>query len=132
MTATACSRHWSKYRRTCVSSNDLVVPSHQGHHKQSLIVPLAALLLACRSLGADGVMVPLVNGKADAEQAVSYCLFPPQGQRSAAYPVRCEQYMTLPPGRASPDHFGVSACPPPRCMCHTANKDASRPPLVQQ
>jgi 2-keto-3-deoxy-L-rhamnonate aldolase RhmA len=33
-------------------------------------------------------MVPLVNSKADAEQAVSYCLFPPQGQRSAAYPVR--------------------------------------------
>jgi 2-keto-3-deoxy-L-rhamnonate aldolase RhmA len=40
-------------------------------------------------LGADGVMVPLVNTKRDAEQAVSYCLFPPQGQRSAAYPVRC-------------------------------------------
>jgi 2-keto-3-deoxy-L-rhamnonate aldolase RhmA len=34
-------------------------------------------------------MVPLVNSKADAEQAVSYCYFPPEGQRSAAYPVRC-------------------------------------------
>jgi 2-keto-3-deoxy-L-rhamnonate aldolase RhmA len=33
-------------------------------------------------------MVPLVNNRVDAEQAVSYCLFPPQGVRSAAYPVR--------------------------------------------
>ena len=46
-------------------------------------------MMLCCSLGADGVMVPLVNSKADAEQAVSYCLFPPEGQRSAAYPVRC-------------------------------------------
>jgi 2-keto-3-deoxy-L-rhamnonate aldolase RhmA len=36
------------------------------------------------SLGADGVMVPLINSKADAEEAVSYCLYPPQGQRSVA------------------------------------------------
>lgn len=43
----------------------------------------------CRSLGADGVMVPLVNSKAEAQQAVSYCYFPPEGLRSAAYPVRC-------------------------------------------
>eukprot|EP00879_Flechtneria_rotunda_P033798 GHRR01037585.1.p1 GENE.GHRR01037585.1~~GHRR01037585.1.p1 ORF type:complete len:116 (+),score=27.66 GHRR01037585.1:285-632(+) len=39
-------------------------------------------------LGADGVMVPLVNSRSDAEEAVSYCLFPPMGQRSMAYPVR--------------------------------------------
>eukprot|EP00775_Hariotina_reticulata_P005762 gene5762-6002_t len=39
-------------------------------------------------LGADGVMIPLVNTRAEAEQAVSYCYFPPEGQRSAAYPVR--------------------------------------------
>uniref|UniRef100_A0A383VZ87 HpcH/HpaI aldolase/citrate lyase domain-containing protein n=1 Tax=Tetradesmus obliquus TaxID=3088 RepID=A0A383VZ87_TETOB len=39
-------------------------------------------------LGADGVMVPLVNSKEDTQQAVSYCLFPPDGQRSVAYPVR--------------------------------------------
>lgn len=39
-------------------------------------------------LGAHGVMVPLVNSRADAEMAVSHCLFPPQGQRSVAYPVR--------------------------------------------
>eukprot|EP00882_Tetradesmus_deserticola_P031594 GHRQ01035734.1.p1 GENE.GHRQ01035734.1~~GHRQ01035734.1.p1 ORF type:complete len:268 (+),score=93.02 GHRQ01035734.1:101-904(+) len=39
-------------------------------------------------LGAHGVMVPLVNSRADAEQAVSYCRFPPDGQRSVAYPVR--------------------------------------------
>lgn len=49
---------------------------------------LLTYVLLCCSLGADGVMVPLVNGRADAEQAVSYCLFPPEGQRSAAYPVR--------------------------------------------
>jgi 2-keto-3-deoxy-L-rhamnonate aldolase RhmA len=29
-------------------------------------------------------MVPLINSKADAEEAVSYCLYPPQGQRSVA------------------------------------------------
>ncbi len=40
------------------------------------------------SLGADGVMVPLVNSRADAEEAVSYCYFPPEGQRSMAYPVK--------------------------------------------
>eukprot|EP00878_Enallax_costatus_P038289 GHUV01043481.1.p1 GENE.GHUV01043481.1~~GHUV01043481.1.p1 ORF type:complete len:149 (+),score=41.58 GHUV01043481.1:362-808(+) len=39
-------------------------------------------------LGADGIMVPLVNNRKDAEEAVSYCLFAPQGQRSVAYPVR--------------------------------------------
>lgn len=39
-------------------------------------------------LGADGVMVPLVNTRADAERAVSYCKFPPEGRRSASYPVR--------------------------------------------
>lgn len=33
-------------------------------------------------------MVPLVNTRADAEAAVSYCLYPPEGQRSVAYPVR--------------------------------------------
>lgn len=33
-------------------------------------------------------MVPLVNNRKDAEEAVSYCLFAPQGQRSVAYPVR--------------------------------------------
>jgi 2-keto-3-deoxy-L-rhamnonate aldolase RhmA len=33
-------------------------------------------------------MIPLVNTRAEAEQAVSYCYFPPEGQRSAAYPVR--------------------------------------------
>eukprot|EP00879_Flechtneria_rotunda_P019568 GHRR01020557.1.p1 GENE.GHRR01020557.1~~GHRR01020557.1.p1 ORF type:complete len:182 (+),score=47.94 GHRR01020557.1:2-547(+) len=33
-------------------------------------------------------MVPLVECRADAQQAVSSCLFPPAGQRSVAYPVR--------------------------------------------
>jgi 2-keto-3-deoxy-L-rhamnonate aldolase RhmA len=51
-----------------------------------LLVPVAC----AGSLGADGVMVPLINTKEEAEQAVSYCLFPPEGQRSVAYPVRCE------------------------------------------
>ena len=40
------------------------------------------------SLGADGVMVPLVNSRADAERAVAACKYAPQGERSVAYPVR--------------------------------------------
>jgi 2-keto-3-deoxy-L-rhamnonate aldolase RhmA len=52
-----------------------------------LLLLLLLLLPSC-SLGAHGVMVPLVNSRADAEMAVSHCLFPPQGQRSVAYPVR--------------------------------------------
>ena len=40
------------------------------------------------SLGADGVMVPLVNTLEEAKAAVSYCLFAPQGIRSAVYPSR--------------------------------------------
>ncbi|KAI8465997.1 MAG: Pyruvate/Phosphoenolpyruvate kinase-like domain-containing protein [Monoraphidium minutum] len=39
-------------------------------------------------LGADGVMVPLVYSREDAVRAVSYCKYPPEGLRSAAYPVR--------------------------------------------
>lgn len=52
------------------------------------VVVCSAVADFLHSLGADGVMVPLVNSRVDAEQAVSYCLFPPEGQRSAAYPVR--------------------------------------------
>jgi 2-keto-3-deoxy-L-rhamnonate aldolase RhmA len=33
-------------------------------------------------------MVPLVHTREEAERAVSYCKFPPQGRRSVAYPVR--------------------------------------------
>jgi hypothetical protein len=40
------------------------------------------------SLGADGVMVPLVHSPADAARAVSCCKYPPEGSRSVAYPVR--------------------------------------------
>lgn len=40
-------------------------------------------------LGADGVMVPLINNAEEARMAVSYCLFPPEGLRSIAYPLRC-------------------------------------------
>jgi hypothetical protein len=40
------------------------------------------------SLGADGVMVPLVHTREEAARAVSFCKYPPQGQRSVAYPVR--------------------------------------------
>lgn len=39
-------------------------------------------------LGADGVMVPLINTRAEAEAAVAFCKFPPQGCRSLAYPTR--------------------------------------------
>ncbi len=41
------------------------------------------------SLGADGVMVPLVNTLEQAKAAVSYCLYTPRGVRSAVYPSRC-------------------------------------------
>jgi hypothetical protein len=33
-------------------------------------------------------MVPLINNREEAQQAVSYCRFPPDGIRSVAYPVR--------------------------------------------
>lgn len=33
-------------------------------------------------------MVPLINNREEALQAVSYCKFPPQGVRSAVFPVR--------------------------------------------
>lgn len=36
--------------------------------------------------GADGIMVPLINTAEEATQAISYCLFPPYGVRSAVYP----------------------------------------------
>jgi type I restriction enzyme R subunit len=41
-------------------------------------------------LGADGVMVPLICTREEAEQSVAFCKFPPQGKRSVAYPTRCE------------------------------------------
>lgn len=37
---------------------------------------------ACLDAGAAGVIVPMVNGRSDAEGAVSACRYPPEGQRS--------------------------------------------------
>jgi 2-keto-3-deoxy-L-rhamnonate aldolase RhmA len=34
-------------------------------------------------------MVPLINSKANAQEAVSYCLYPPAGQRSVAGDIGC-------------------------------------------
>ncbi|GLC46166.1 hypothetical protein PLESTF_001115100 [Pleodorina starrii] len=38
--------------------------------------------------GAGGIMVPLVNSVEEAREAVSYCRFPPEGQRSLVAPSR--------------------------------------------
>jgi 2-keto-3-deoxy-L-rhamnonate aldolase RhmA len=43
-------------------------------------------------LGAQGVMVPMINTAADAELAVQYCRYPPQGRRGFG-PVRAARYM---------------------------------------
>lgn len=63
-------------------------PGVHGEHSPKLNLCLPARADPCittwRSLGAAGVMVPLINSAADAEQAVSYCLYPPAGQRSVA------------------------------------------------
>ncbi len=42
-------------------------------------------------LGAQGVVVPMVSSRADAEQAVKYCRYPPIGARGFA-PVRASRY----------------------------------------
>jgi 4-hydroxy-2-oxoheptanedioate aldolase len=42
-------------------------------------------------LGAQGVVVPMVSSRADAEQAVKYCRYPPLGSRGFA-PVRASRY----------------------------------------
>ena len=41
--------------------------------------------------GAYGVIVPLINNRAEAEKAVSACRYPPQGMRSFG-PVRAAMY----------------------------------------
>lgn len=40
-------------------------------------------------LGADGILVPYVNTKEEAEEAISCCLYPTQGTRSVYFPQRC-------------------------------------------
>ena len=50
--------------------------------------------------GADGVIVPMVNSKADAEKAVNYVKYPPQGKRGVGlaraqgYGTKFEEYKT--------------------------------------
>lgn len=39
-------------------------------------------------LGADGILIPYINNKAEAEQAVSCCLYPTAGTRSVYFPGR--------------------------------------------
>eukprot|EP00340_Litonotus_pictus_P005616 CAMPEP_0170515110 /NCGR_PEP_ID=MMETSP0209-20121228/1590_1 /TAXON_ID=665100 ORGANISM="Litonotus pictus, Strain P1" /NCGR_SAMPLE_ID=MMETSP0209 /ASSEMBLY_ACC=CAM_ASM_000301 /LENGTH=229 /DNA_ID=CAMNT_0010799451 /DNA_START=153 /DNA_END=842 /DNA_ORIENTATION=- len=39
--------------------------------------------------GADGILVPYINNKAEALEAVSCCLYPTQGTRSVYFPQRC-------------------------------------------
>ncbi|HLV88271.1 MAG TPA: aldolase/citrate lyase family protein [Candidatus Sulfotelmatobacter sp.] len=49
------------------------------------------LIQAALDLGAQGVMVPMVNTRADAEQAVGFTRYPPLGRRGLG-PVRAGQY----------------------------------------
>ena len=39
--------------------------------------------------GASGILVPYINNKEEAEQAVSCCLYPTKGTRSVYFPQRC-------------------------------------------
>jgi 2-keto-3-deoxy-L-rhamnonate aldolase RhmA len=43
-------------------------------------------------LGAQGIMAPMINSAADAENAVRYCRYPPQGRRGFG-PIRAARYM---------------------------------------
>lgn len=49
------------------------------------------LIQAALDLGAQGVMVPMVNSRADAERAVEFARYPPLGRRGLG-PVRAGQY----------------------------------------
>jgi 4-hydroxy-2-oxoheptanedioate aldolase len=40
-------------------------------------------------LGADGILVPYVNTKEEAQEAISCCLYPTAGTRSVYFPQRC-------------------------------------------
>jgi 4-hydroxy-2-oxoheptanedioate aldolase len=40
-------------------------------------------------LGADGILIPYVNNKEEAEQGISCCLYPTKGTRSVYFPQRC-------------------------------------------
>jgi 4-hydroxy-2-oxoheptanedioate aldolase len=39
-------------------------------------------------LGADGILVPYINSRKEAEEALSVCFYPPEGTRSMGYPLR--------------------------------------------
>ena len=52
--------------------------------------PVRANPLTRCSLGADGVMVPIVNSIEEARAAVSFARFPPHGQRSLFAPTRAQ------------------------------------------
>lgn len=40
-------------------------------------------------LGANGILIPYVNNKEEAEQGISCCLYPTKGTRSVYFPQRC-------------------------------------------
>jgi 4-hydroxy-2-oxoheptanedioate aldolase len=40
-------------------------------------------------MGADGILIPYVNTRQEAEQAISCCLYPTKGTRSVYFPQRC-------------------------------------------
>jgi 2-keto-3-deoxy-L-rhamnonate aldolase RhmA len=48
--------------------------------------------------GADGILIPLVNSPAQAEEAVSYCRYPPQGTRGLNAATRNASWGTTDPG----------------------------------
>ncbi len=64
-----------------------------------------AAIMSALDVGALGVIIPMIETRADAEAAVSACRFPPKGQRSFG-PIRARDVM----GSTDPDVLGDVAC----------------------
>ena len=60
---------------TSVQSEGSVCIPRQVSHNNDFMKPLL-------EAGADGIMLPMVNGLADANEGLQNCKFPPEGQRS--------------------------------------------------
>jgi len=70
----------------------LISGIHEG--KSRVIVRVAGYadrngIQQALDLGADGILVPYINNKKEAEEAVSCCYYPTQGTRSVYFPQAC-------------------------------------------
>ena len=77
-----------------IETLQLLMQAMNGTETAALVrVPVDESSLVGRVLdcGADGIVFPMVNNRADAERAVRSCLYPPQGIRGMA-PRRCCWY----------------------------------------